>query len=99
MGTLSKVFLLLGFVFLGAGLAHDTSLRNPTVIFALSFVSLSLACHYVSESLSWQSDPPYKRLVDWQKMVTGITMSVVVLGLILWLYFIPSPKPASSVST
>jgi hypothetical protein len=93
MGTLSKVLLLLGFVFLAAGLAHgDASPSNRTILVALSFVSLSLACHYISGSLSWQSDSPYKRLVDWQKMLTGIAMSLVTLGLVVWSLKIPAPK-------
>src|SRR5882724_6602109 len=99
MGTLSNVLLLLGFVFLGAGLAHDASVRNPTVSFSLSLVASSLATHYFSDSLPWQSDPPYKRLIDWPKMISGITMSLVTLGLMIWLYLSPAPKPAPAVPT
>jgi hypothetical protein len=92
MGTLSKVLLLLGFVFLTAALAHGASFSDRMVPGSLVFVSLSLTVHYFSQSRPRLLEQPYSRFTDWEKMSAGAGMSVITIGLVIWFLLIPSPK-------
>jgi hypothetical protein len=96
LGTLAKVLLLLGFAFLAAGLFHGVSPLSATPILAFCFISSSVACHYLSKALFRLSDPPYPLLVDWPNMIGGIAMSIITVGLIVWLFLTPSAKPSTT---
>jgi len=94
MGTLSKVLLLLGFVFLVAALAHEASFSNPLLPASLAFISLSLTVHYFSQSRTpLVYDDESVTITDWGKMWSGILLLVVTVALAGWAVFSPSQKP------
>ncbi|MGD0792760.1 MAG: hypothetical protein ABR920_13420 [Terriglobales bacterium] len=99
MGTLSKVLLLLGFVFLTAALAHGASFSDRMVSGSLVFVSLSLTMHYFSQSRPRLLEPPYNRFTDGEKMLAGAGMSVITVCLIIWFLLTPSPKARNMPTT
>jgi hypothetical protein len=85
MGTLSKVLLLLGFVFLGTVLTRGASFSDPMLPASLAFIFLSLAVHYFSEcrqTVSYDDEPT--TVTDWGKIATGAVMSLITAGLIVW---------------
>ncbi len=93
MGTLSKVLLLLGFVFLVAALVHGALFSDRMLPASLAFISLSLAVHYFSECRQTVShDDESTTVTDWGKVWGGIVTSLVTIALILVAALIPTQK-------
>jgi len=98
LGTLPKVLLLLGFIFLFAGLAQGASPQNRTIILALGLIAFSLSCHYFSRSLWQEPGPPYRFRFDWWKVSEGIALFLVTLVLVYWLRFWGGVPNQASIS-
>jgi hypothetical protein len=97
LGTLSKVLLLLGFIFLVATLLHDASFSNRMLPVSLALISLSLVVHFFSESRKTVTDGMYSSTTtDKGKIWGGIVLSVVTIVLMAWAALIPAQKPKTA---
>jgi hypothetical protein len=94
MGTLPKVLLLLGFIFLSTALLRGASFSDPMLPVSLALISLSLVVHFFSESRKTVTDGMYSSTVtDKGKMWGGIVLSVVTIVLMVWAALISARKP------
>ena len=94
MGTLPKILLLLGFVFLVTALLHGASFSDRMLPVSFAFISLSLTVHYFSECRKTVMDGQFSvKVTDKGKVASGIVMSVVTVALAIWTAFIPTQKP------
>jgi len=99
MGTLSKVLLLLGFIFLVTALLHGASFSDRMLPASLAFISLSLAVHYFSESRKTVRDGvSSSTITDKGKILGGIAMTVVTIALFVWLVLIPTQNRVNEKS-
>src|SRR6266849_2433207 len=100
MGTLSKVLLLLGFVFLGTVLTRGASFSDPMLPASLAFIFLSLAVHYLSECRQTVDyDDESTTVTDWGKIAIGTVMSLITAGLIVWALWVPNKKVTITPTT
>src|SRR5882672_1877470 len=99
MGTLSKVLLLLGFVFLVAVLFHGASFSDRMLPASLAFISLSLAVHYFSGIRTTVIDEKISVTTTHRgKVWGGIILSMVTIGLIVWAALVPAQKPNAATA-
>lgn len=83
--TLPKTVLLIGFIFLGVGIARGLSPYNKTVILALAMIALSLTAHYLSH-WAYPVTTDGRTSIKWTNVFSGILMLVVTASLCWWLW-------------
>jgi len=102
LGTLPKVLLGLGFLFLAAVFAaavRGSPLSDRILPSGLAFISFSLVIHFFSESKKTVSDGTHSVTVtDRGKILSGILLSLVTIGLIVWAALVPAPKPNAAAA-
>jgi hypothetical protein len=87
LGTFPKILLLLGFVFLGVGIAQGLSPYNRTVVSSLVMVAFSLTAHYLSQWL-YPVQVNGRISVKWGNLLGGLVMLGVTFALGWWLWVI-----------
>ena len=86
--TFPKVLLLIGFVFLGVGVATGLSPYNRIAILSLGLISFSLACHYFSKSFKHDVYPPYGIYVAWLSLLWSLMLLSVTAAFLAWLCYL-----------
>jgi len=95
LGTFPKVLLLLGFVFLGVGIAHGLSPYNRTVVLSLSMIAFSLTAHYLSH-WSYPVQINGQISIKWENLLWGLVMLCVTAAFGWWLWVVSGrPKHLS----
>jgi hypothetical protein len=90
LGPLPKTVLLIGFIFLGVGIARGLSAYNRTVFLSLSMIAFSLAIHYLS---NWSDPGSVSRVsISWGNILRSVVMLGVTTALLWWLWLV-SGKP------
>ncbi len=88
LGIITRTVFLLGFVFLGVGIATDgLSLHNRTVILGLAMVALSLATHYFSH-WAYPVRINGRASIKWGNLLRGVMMLAVTAAFGWWLWVI-----------
>jgi hypothetical protein len=85
--TFPKTVFLIGFIFLGVGIARGLSPQNRTVILAFAIIAFSLSVHYLSHLL-YPVTINGRTSVRWTNLLWGILMLAVTASFCWWLWII-----------
>ena len=87
LGTFSKLLLLLGFVFLGVGIARGLSPHNRTVILGLATLAGSMSAHYFSH-WSYPVRVHGRISIMWRNLIFGAALLTLTAAFGWWLWVI-----------
>lgn len=91
LGTFPKTVFLIGFVFLGVGIARGLSPYNRTVILALAMIAFSLTVHYLSH-WSYPVTINGRVSIKWTNLFWGISL-LATTALFAWWLWVVSGRP------
>lgn len=92
LGTFPKTVFLIGFVFLGVGIARGLSPYNRTVILALAMIAFSLTIHYLSH-WSYPVTINGRVSIKWKNLFWGVSLLAITAALGWWLWVL-SGRPS-----
>lgn len=72
-----RVVFWIGAIFFGVGVSRGISLDNELLFLSFVILSFALGAHYFSRCIWYESSPPYKIRLHWDRVSAGLIMLIV----------------------